>query len=61
MTPEQTDAIKTIVDFAERSRDTYDDTREWTSRDNGSCMTIRVPVALLNRIRELGDELATLE
>lgn len=46
--------IRTIVAFAERSADAYKDTREFTTSPQSSCMTQRVPTALLNRIRELG-------
>lgn len=49
------DHVRTISAMAERARKQYAKTKEWTSHDDGSCMTIRVPVALLNRIRELAE------
>lgn len=52
------DAVTEIADFAEASRKEYANTKEWTTTPDHSCMTIRVPVALLNRIKEAG-ELAT--
>lgn len=52
---EWADAIKTVVEFSEKSRKQYADTKQWTTDDGGSCMTIRVPVALLKRIVELGE------
>lgn len=55
MTPELKEAIKIVVDFAAKSRREYRGTREWTSSANHSCQTIRVPTALLNRIKELGE------
>ena len=57
---ELVDAIKTIVEFAARSKREYEATKEWTAKSHGSCMTIRVPTALLNRIRDLGDYVCEL-
>ena len=51
--PAVLDAIKTLSDFSERSRDRYADTKQETEIDGVSCRTMRVPVSLLNRIREL--------
>lgn len=47
------EAIKAVAEFAEQSREKYAATKEWTSTKSDSCETIRVPVALLNRIREM--------
>lgn len=52
-----TDNIRTIANMAASARKRYSDTKEFTSDETSSCMTIRVPVALLNRIRDLADEL----
>jgi hypothetical protein len=49
------DLIGTIVTFAAQSRERYASTKEWTIGAVSSCETIRVPVALLNRIRDLGE------
>ncbi len=49
--------ITTVVDFAARSSKEYEATKEWTVLPSNSCMTVRVPVALLHRIRELGEAL----
>lgn len=57
---ETADLIRTIVGFAERSGEEYKHTRELTATSQSSCMTIRVPTALLNRIRELGNSMATV-
>lgn len=51
-------ALQTVVDMAAESRKRYADTKEWTSRPSHSCETIRVPVALLKRIAEIGDAMA---
>ena len=48
------DLINTVVDFAAQSRKQYADSKELTTTDSHGCETIRVPVALLNRIRDLG-------
>jgi hypothetical protein len=50
------DNIMTIARMAADARRNYADSKEWTNRNCGSCMTIRVPVALLNRIRDLAEE-----
>lgn len=55
MTPELKDAIVTVVRFAADSKKEYKDTKEWTASKNHSCQTIRVPTALLNRIKEIGE------
>lgn len=47
------EAITGVAEFAERSRKEYASTKEWTALPAHSCETIRVPVALLNRIRDL--------
>lgn len=47
------DAVSSLYEFQERVRSEYDCTKEITTSDTGTCMTIRVPVALLNRIRDL--------
>lgn len=47
------DAIKTLSEFAKRSRERYAGTKLETEIDGVSCRTIRVPVSLLNRIRDL--------
>ncbi|UIS65440.1 putative baseplate wedge protein [Acidovorax phage AP1] len=49
------ETMQTVLEFAERARTQYESSKEWTSMESGSCMTIRVPVALLNRIREMGE------
>lgn len=46
------EAVKIAADFSERVRRTYAHTKEWTSNGAESCETIRVPVALLNRVRD---------
>lgn len=51
------DAIRVLRDFAQDSREKYDDTREWTKLEGSSCMTIRVPTALLARIRDLAEDI----
>jgi len=61
LSKDQIDMLKEISEFASRSRTQYADTKEWTSHIDGSCMTIRVPVALLNRIRELAEDMASAE
>lgn len=53
MGQELKDQIEVVARFAEESRERYIETREWTHQRDSSCMTIRVPVALLNRIRDL--------
>lgn len=52
---EQTrDLILTVGVMAENARKRYESTQQWDrSGDMGACMTICVPTALLNRIREL--------
>lgn len=57
MTPELKDAIETVVRFAAGSKKEYKATKEWTASKNHSCQTIRVPTALLNRIKELAEHL----
>jgi hypothetical protein len=52
MSKELIEAVAEIAEFAESSRKEYGSTKEWTANKGHSCMTIRVPVALLNRIRE---------
>lgn len=46
-------AVSSLYEFQERVRSNYDATKELTTSDTETCMTIRVPVSLLNRIREL--------
>lgn len=53
LSPELRDQLKTVIDFAARSREEYKSTSEWTSTKDHSCQTIRVPTALLNRIKEI--------
>jgi len=55
LNPDEIELLRTIVEFAERSREEYKETKEWTIQPGQSCMTIRVPVGLLNRIREIGE------
>lgn len=55
MSKELIEAVAEIADFAEASRKEYGNTKEWTATANHSCMTMRVPVALLNRIREAAE------
>lgn len=52
-TAEQIDIVQTVASFAERSRTHYADTKELTNSGGITCVTMRVPVALLNRIRDL--------
>lgn len=47
------EAMKEIAIFAEHARQEYENTKELTVQDGSTCMTIRVPVSLLNRIREM--------
>lgn len=61
MTPELKDLLRTVIDFAAQSRKEYKSTSEWTSTENHSCQTIRVPTALLNRIKEIDEELMQAE
>ena len=56
ITAEQLDILQTVIEFAAESKVKYKKTKEFTTENGGTCMTIRVPVALLNRIRELGEE-----
>lgn len=49
------DGILTVGSMAERARKEYASTKETTTSASGTCSTIRVPVALLNRIRELAE------
>jgi hypothetical protein len=49
------DQIKTVVQFARDASADYAKTKEWTRTSTTSCQTIRVPVAMLNRIAELGE------
>lgn len=55
MCKELIEAVKEIAEWAEQDRIEYSNTKEWTTGENHSCMTIRVPVHLLNRIREAGE------
>ena len=50
------DMILTVATMAENARSEYKDTEKWMATDMGSCMTVRVPTALLNRIRELAKQ-----
>lgn len=50
------ESVQIVAEFAARSRVRYAGTKEWTVHPDGSCETIRVPVALLNRIREMAEE-----
>lgn len=53
--------IREIADWVKHCRDLYGDTRESTTAQNTvTCMTMRVPVGLLNRIRELAQHLEGL-
>ena len=49
------DALDTIIAFAAQAKLTHAGTKEWTHGPTSSCMTIRVPTALLNRIRDVGE------
>lgn len=53
MSTELHEAIETVIKFGKRCREEYADSKEWTALAGHSCVTIRVPVALLNRIRDL--------
>lgn len=48
---------KAIEEAAKHSRAEFKSTREWTANPGSSCMTQRVPTALLNRIHDLGEAL----
>lgn len=48
-------ALDTIIEFATTAKLTGQATKEWTAGPTHSCMTIRVPTALLNRIRDVGE------
>lgn len=66
MNSELKSAIKTVTKFAEEARNEYKSTEEWTRTErldgsDSSCVTIRVPVALLNRIRDLDAALVMAE
>lgn len=52
---ETRDEIQTIAGMAQVARKDYASGKRFTSNDadTNTCMTIRVPVAMLNRIREL--------
>ncbi|MCM2575128.1 hypothetical protein NAT65_28890 [Achromobacter xylosoxidans] len=52
---ETRDEIQTIAGMAQDARKDYASGKRFTSNDTdtSTCMTIRVPVAMLNRIREL--------
>ncbi|MFY3646997.1 hypothetical protein ACOTET_22865 [Achromobacter xylosoxidans] len=52
---ETRDEIQTIAGMAQDARKDYAGGKRFTSNDadTNTCMTIRVPVAMLNRIREL--------
>lgn len=52
---EHRESIQIVADFAARSRQQYATTKKWTKHPDGSCETIRVPVALLNRIRDMAE------
>lgn len=60
MSNEQIEYLQTIIDFAESSRVKYDSSKALTMTCYDSCMTFRVPVALLNRIRELKEQFSEL-
>jgi len=49
------DLIQTIASMAATARAEFSASKTWSTSDDGamSCMTIRVPVAMLNRIDEL--------
>lgn len=52
---ETRDEIQTIAGMAQDARKDYARSKRFTSNDadTNTCMTIRVPVAMLNRIRDL--------
>lgn len=47
------EAVKHVAEYAERERMVRKETKEWTTGKDSSCETIRVPVSLLNRIRDM--------
>lgn len=49
------EAAQIVGEFAKRARKEYEQTKELTTNNGGTCMTIRVPVALLNRIRDMAE------
>lgn len=51
----QREAVEVVTGFATSARKQYAATKELTTLPSGTCMTIRVPVAMLNRIKEMGD------
>jgi len=53
--------LRDVHEMAERARRIYARTKQWTINPDQSCETIRVPVALLNRIRDLAEAEATPE
>lgn len=52
---EQREAVQVVTEFATSARKQYAATKELTCQPDGSCQTIRVPVALLNRIRDMAE------
>lgn len=58
---ELVEAIADIAEWAAASRQEYAESKEWTQTKDHACMTIRVPVAILNRIREAGEVAAKLK
>lgn len=59
--PETLQEIREIADWVKHCRELYGDTRESTTAQNTvTCQTMRVPVELLNRIRDLSIQLAGL-
>lgn len=53
LTQEQRKIVDTVTKFAKRSLQEYKSTKEWTTLKQHSCETIRVPVALLKRIKDM--------
>lgn len=49
--------FRLIAEIARRARERYSGSHEWTVMEDLSCTTIRVPMSLLNRIRDLEEEL----
>mgnify|MGYP000868663696 CR=1 FL=1 len=52
---DQLEAVQVVTEFAANARKQYAATKELTAQPNGTCSTIRVPVALLNRVRDMGE------
>ena len=52
---DQKQILETVFEFAETARKNYDHTKQVWTVESGTCTTIRVPVALLNRIRDMAE------